>query len=47
MSAKKDAFFNIGGFLAMHDEKLPQQCRNLLIINNPVLIVRATHATKT
>jgi tryptophanase len=32
MSAKKDAFANIGGFLAMHDEKLAQQCRNLLII---------------
>lgn len=32
MSAKKDAFANIGGFLAMHDEALAQQCRNLLII---------------
>lgn len=32
MSAKKDAFANIGGFLAMHDEMLAQQCRNLLII---------------
>ncbi len=32
MSAKKDAFANIGGFLAMHDEVLAQQCRNLLII---------------
>lgn len=32
MSAKKDAFANIGGFLAMHDEHLAQQCRNLLII---------------
>jgi tryptophanase len=32
MSAKKDAFANIGGFLAMHDESLAQQCRNLLII---------------
>ena len=32
MSAKKDAFANIGGFLAMHDENLAQECRNLLII---------------
>jgi tryptophanase len=32
MSAKKDAFANIGGFLAMHDEELAVQCRNLLII---------------
>lgn len=32
MSAKKDAFANIGGFLAMHDESLAQQCRNLLVI---------------
>lgn len=32
MSAKKDAFANIGGFLAMHDDTLAQQCRNLLII---------------
>jgi tryptophanase len=32
MSAKKDAFANIGGFLAMHNEELAQQCRNLLII---------------
>ena len=32
MSAKKDAFANIGGFLAMHNEKLAQQCRNLLIM---------------
>lgn len=32
MSAKKDAFANIGGFLAMHDEQLAQECRNLLII---------------
>ena len=32
MSAKKDAFANIGGFLAMHDEAIAQQCRNLLII---------------
>ena len=32
MSAKKDAFANIGGFIAMHNEDLAQQCRNLLII---------------
>jgi tryptophanase len=32
MSAKKDAFANIGGFLAMHGEALAEQCRNLLII---------------
>ncbi|MCK9404064.1 MAG: tryptophanase [Chitinophagaceae bacterium] len=32
MSAKKDAFANIGGFLAMHDEKLAQLCRNMLIM---------------
>lgn len=32
MSAKKDAFANIGGFLAMRNEQLAQQCRNLLII---------------
>ncbi len=32
MSAKKDAFANIGGFLAMKDEQLARQCRNLLVI---------------
>jgi tryptophanase len=32
MSAKKDAFANIGGFLAMRNEDLALQCRNLLII---------------
>jgi len=32
MSAKKDAFANIGGFLAMRNELLAQQCRNLLIM---------------
>ena len=32
MSAKKDALANNGGFLAMRNEQLAQQCRNLLII---------------
>jgi tryptophanase len=32
MSAKKDAFANIGGFLAMRNEDLALQCRNLLVI---------------
>ena len=32
MSAKKDAFANIGGYLAMHDVDLAQKCRNLLVI---------------
>ncbi len=32
MSAKKDAFANIGGFLAVNDAELAMQCRNLLII---------------
>jgi tryptophanase len=32
MSAKKDAFANIGGFLAMHDKELAMKCRNLLVI---------------
>ncbi|MCB0656362.1 MAG: tryptophanase [Saprospiraceae bacterium] len=32
MSAKKDAFANIGGFLALREEQLAQQFRNLLIV---------------
>ncbi|MBK6329015.1 MAG: tryptophanase [Bacteroidetes bacterium] len=32
MSAKKDAFANIGGFLAMKDPVLALSCRNLLVI---------------
>lgn len=32
MSAKKDAFANIGGFLSLRNEEWAEQCRNLLII---------------
>jgi tryptophanase len=32
MSAKKDPFGNIGGWLAMHDDTLAAECRNLLIL---------------
>ncbi|KAA3608359.1 MAG: tyrosine phenol-lyase [Planctomycetota bacterium] len=32
MSAKKDAFGNIGGFLALNEESIAAECRNLLIL---------------
>ena len=32
MSAKKDALVNIGGFLAMNNQELAMQCRNVLIV---------------
>ncbi|MFH1727419.1 MAG: tryptophanase [Pseudomonadota bacterium] len=32
MSAKKDAFVNIGGFLAINESVLAEKCRNLLIL---------------
>ena len=32
MSSKKDALVNMGGFLALRDKKIAQECTNLLII---------------
>ncbi len=42
MSAKKDAFANIGGFIAMNNENLYSICKNLLIITEGFRNIRRT-----
>lgn len=37
MSAKKDAFANIGGFIGIRDEQLAEKCKNLLIMTEGFL----------